>query len=749
MRRTYFISLLLLGGACHVVNDLDGYQFVDPQGGAAGLGGGGQGGDGVVTFAVRANVVRLSTTITLELNEEETLTVTDDGTYAWEMRVADGAPYEVTFTDPFGEHCVADDPTGEVAGADVVVTITCTPTVRARFDAGQEWLDYVTLDGMAACMPDVVARPADCLHGGERRAVYVPWVESCGDKVRIDVVGSDTLAAFTWSCEDDGEYVELVSALETEHGLTDLVDFTTVKFRSNAVTIETPEGMVTTDSSVWWGNEVVAVDATTALDSPGTIYLLAANPAVAQAVTPVADQVALVVSDDVVVTAAPFSAANLDFVWVEGAFEGGATLDGTRMSVLRGVTFGDDVVLTDNHALFVHGIDIHDGDICLDASENFGLAIEFARIHTCTERPALFVHNTGGYLHETTAANSGAAIVVHQAVGFAMDQVTITSITAGSGLNVTAASNGVHATRITTSSTEDEGIRFECTPCSLRGATAALARQNGFYLRAVPAGGETPSYIADILAADNEVGISAEDLEANARNWISLGNRSAGTPIDILVTDSTLDITGVVKVDTMGTRCSVTASTGITDTTCAPGGTSTFVLTPDAAPGNVFMEKFTGEELANDSDSAGGAAFASISDWVKFTRRQRGWGIEGGTFPALDNQGPCATGQCRIWDWSLKGPFLIARNQNGEPNGDLVATVGSDTFLVGALEYLGDGVGDDDTLCETEEACLWMRNVGAYQGHVPDGETMVDIDNFMDGAFVTGVELERYPATGY
>jgi hypothetical protein len=46
-----------------------------------------------------------------------------------------------------------------------------------------------------------------------------------------------------------------------------------------------------------------------------------------------------------------------------------------------------------------------------------------------------------------------------------------------------------------------------------------------------------------------------------------------------------------------------------------------------------------------------------------------------------------------------------------------------ETFLEHASELMGDGIGDEDGLCESGESCLLDLNIGAWQGDEGDGIT--------------------------
>ena len=60
------------------------------------------------------------------------------------------------------------------------------------------------------------------------------------------------------------------------------------------------------------------------------------------------------------------------------------------------------------------------------------------------------------------------------------------------------------------------------------------------------------------------------------------------------------------------------------------------------------------------------------------------------------------------------------------------------------MELVGDGVGNENTLCESSEVCLFTPNIGSYQGH----GSLVSAGAFSDGA-LTGITLLKFQTNGY
>ncbi|MDH5752099.1 MAG: hypothetical protein OEZ59_06745, partial [Deltaproteobacteria bacterium] len=168
------------------------------------------------------------------------------------------------------------------------------------------------------------------------------------------------------------------------------------------------------------------------------------------------------------------------------------------------------------------------------------------------------------------------------------------------------------------------------------------------------------------------------------------------------------------------------------------------------------------------------------------------WGKDGSAFPAADNRNRWTTGTGRIWDWSLLASDLgdpgpdatpataddlpVALDIRALPTGDdtlehkwtgtaadqaacTAAFPGSvyiatndcrTTHLINAVEIAGDVdgdgnmIGNDNSLCESGEDCLFTPNMASYQGH----GTLVSAGAFTDGT-ITGVVLWRYDTNGY
>lgn len=91
------------------------------------------------TYRVSVNVSGLpsATSVVLQDNGANNLTVTANGTYAFATKLANGAGYSVSvLTQPSGASCSASSPSGTIAAANVTVTVTCTAQAPATYTLG-------------------------------------------------------------------------------------------------------------------------------------------------------------------------------------------------------------------------------------------------------------------------------------------------------------------------------------------------------------------------------------------------------------------------------------------------------------------------------------------------------------------------------------------------------------------------------------------------------------------------------------
>ena len=188
------------------------------------------------------------------------------------------------------------------------------------------------------------------------------------------------------------------------------------------------------------------------------------------------------------------------------------------------------------------------------------------------------------------------------------------------------------------------------------------------------------------------------------------------------------------------------------DNTCRPQGASDFEYTQlIVTAANSFVGKVLTNDPSNPADSNGtisSPGSLTFLGWTIFANDHRAWGLEGSAFPSADHRGQWISGTGRIWDWSLAAADGTIRIANALPTGNDTLTHtwldnSTTTFLRRAVEIQGDLIGNDNTLCESGEACLYMPNLGSYQGH----GALVSAGTFTNGT-LTGITLMKYQTNG-
>jgi hypothetical protein len=286
-----------------------------------------------------------------------------------------------------------------------------------------------------------------------------------------------------------------------------------------------------------------------------------------------------------------------------------------------------------------------------------------------------------------------------------------------------------------------------------------------------------PGYkvLSNILAVNTVRGLDISTVFGTPyprfRNLVSVGSDNEAVT---LINNADIQLEGKVNWsrDTAGAICSASAlSVGLADT-CVNEAPSSATFTSGFLDTDVFVGPVTAD-AANATDTTGQAAFATTLDFEHFDSVERGWGKTGASsWPGIDQRGRCkAADTCQIYDFSLKSSDTAALNIAAIPSGNDVrisydkgsssspasqadcdvlspgskysASLCQTSYLQDAVEVPFDGIGDDDTLCESNETCVYSPNAGFYQGH----GALVSAGAFTDGT-IKGVTLLKYATNG-
>jgi nitrous oxidase accessory protein NosD len=341
------------------------------------------------------------------------------------------------------------------------------------------------------------------------------------------------------------------------------------------------------------------------------------------------------------------------------------------------------------------------------------------------------------------------------------------------GVYLLASSNNNRLAGITTSSNGNAGLNIN----NSRSNTVSGLTSNNNPTGANVVANSSNNTLSGLIFSNNSNGLAPTSTSNLVISDIaSTGHSNAG----ILISNVTnVRFTGLLKVGNNATDCFVSGTNsnpGI-DSSCAndiDSGSDT-TLTPDILLANSFIGKVITEDTANDSDLNGEIDFATVNasfDWSNFDNAYRHWGMDGVAFADSSHKGRWTTGNGRIWDWSLATADTVLRDVLSLPDGNLTLTHNWDigaatptddtacnlivagsvhntgacetTYLQHAAEIPGDDIGNDNTLCESGETCLYAPNIGSYQGH---GE-LISAGTFTPAGGLTGITLMRFADNG-
>jgi parallel beta-helix repeat protein len=445
----------------------------------------------------------------------------------------------------------------------------------------------------------------------------------------------------------------------------------------------------------------------------------------------------------------------------------GVTLISSSNNTLSGISvfnsdLGVDIDSSDNNMLSDIGV-INSGSDGIGLYSSSGNTLSGVR--TSSNNSGLWLgSSSGNTLRDVTASNNSKfGIRLDLSSGNILSRVT-TSNNAQEGLLLTSSDQNLFSG--VTASNNTYGVGVDSSSANmLSGVTASNNSQEGIYVQV----SSNANTFSGVTASNN----------ANSGLWV--GSSSGNTFSGLTASDNGMysvdlsscsnnDFTGPLKVGNNGDgNCAVSGGTnpGLVNGTCTTtgltgsntygsGNISDATLTNSVSVTSSFIANITSDDPINLSDTSGIALFNSISDWTALDNPYRAWGIwNADDFPSANHRGRCSTGQdCQIWDWSMHANDAVIVNSLSYPGtGDISNTLthtwmdaSSTTFLRSAVEIAGDSIGNDNTLCESGEACMYTPNMGSYQGH---GAIINATPAFTNGAALTGITLKKYETNGY
>jgi len=638
----------------------------------------------------------------LQLNGVENLNVSIDGPFNFASQVSGNTSYNVTVsaqpTSP-NQFCTVGKGSGNGANGNVSdVIVNCSSVMPVYQENGSNWLDHViSSNTAAACTLDVANDGLGaCIHGGELRT----WTSNIAASDCTGITVSDILGVFNWVCEiNSGLLVARSTGLKNGKKLSDLIDFTAAPpqwklnhvILTGASTSSTPE--------IWWANPIITTSGGGGgLTQTGGIYLI--NASTTGGYTFRTNKSALVINPSATLTSPTNTYAvygqNLQYLWLEGKINGngvggGVLFSSVAASVLRGVTVSSSI----NHGI---ELDYSQGNHLIDVVSNF--------------------NGSNAYV--------GAGVYLYQCWKNALTNVSTSSnLDWGIVLNL---SNNNRLTGLATSNNGSHGLLFlDAAHNVAANVTAANNTSRGVFLTN-STNTTQPSVnnlLIGVVSANN--GIAGVEASIDSNNTLAdiATAHNVYSGVGVFSTDNYF--TGLLKVGDNnggngGFQCTGGSGTGIEDDCTNEGASSNATLTTSITLATSFAGK-------NPSGSPVGPVTVGINS--------------SGTFPSSDNRGPCVAGTCTNWNWGLRSTDNVLRDVRDKPAGsDVLAHYGS-FFLRRAVEISGDGIGNDDLLCQSNETCLWTKNIGAYQGHGP----LISAGSFSAGT-LTGISLLEFTTNG-
>jgi hypothetical protein len=681
---------------------------------------------------------------------------------------------------------------------------------------GANWNDYVTVNNAALdaySQNDTICTGAEhyyntgCIHGAERRKVVMdPSFTSC-----TGLTITDSIGAFDWVCHVNASIVTFYSqGLKVNFGLRDLIDFTGLQWLTNSVSVSNGSRVVATSvPAKWWTNTIlVAPDATAAsqnLAAASTIYTLNANTTLYGYIM-LADKISLVMPASVKLTlhAAPPTNCNYyggaggaiacivatsnNFNWIEGSFDGANQTDqivslAGSFGVLRGAVvqggFSFMNVDINGSSNYIVSTNSTNGKIGYYIQGAYHLFSNSTASNLSNEGFTNFASNAIFVDTQASNANSGLRLLGGPAV---VVRYSGFNNSAG-GLRLFSSSDSiVVGAIIANGGIGNSNIGYGSTGTTLQNLTSVNGDIGLFVFNT----GDTLTMTNSAFVNNSSYGIidTNDLLGGDGNNLIYFYGGaviSNSTGIRNTVTSNGETFNKYLLIGNNGTDCNIAGGQlGLVNNTCTDtgfNGSNTYsavaraTLYTGKSISSSFVGKVTSTDTSNGSNTNGTQAFGLITDWIGFLNKFRGWGVDGAAFPSASNNGSCAAGTCRIWDWTLSASdpllTLINKGYNGstansafvaggpcpiEVNGNETVTDQASvprTFLRNAIEIVYDPEhnfnGNNNGLCESNESCVYAPNIGAYQG-----QGTIDFTKtctFTNGV-VSNVKMYGYPVNG-
>lgn len=660
-------------------------------------------------------------------------------------------------------------------------------TVSDRYAGARNWTYYVqAADTSQAC---VVGGGVPCLHAGEGREVVLTGVSSCDG-----LSATDSAGAFNWFCrEESGNAIFAIGGFATDKGLVDLIDMSTEEFTDLSVSVSDSCAIASTQSSKWWTNAITALPANPAngnalilIDGtdddgagPDEVYVAGSilyldGDRDTGGYSLGMDNLAIVMNQSTTLTYNGFfnpnvnangapglarrtiiGAQNADFVWIEGNFDGRPA----------GTVTDHHLLITSCEYLRLHNIEMQTSEregIFFRTGNNYAY-LDNIKISEATRNCI----RTSNGTNNMTILNAEIFDCDIDGISIDGDNYLLSNVqianTTGEAI---AASSNIYEdlilSQILVTNSSATGLLLGISPSLVLHATSTNSTSYGISLPNLSTG----HTLHNILTQNNNIGLLSSAPNTNISDITSTYNQTAGIQTSAPANNGTFS--GAIMVGNNTANCVIGAATdpGLSNapTDCSVQGTSTHTTTLAVDTATTFVGRVTSDGTNTQVPSIDTSAI-QVTEPFNFDYEFISWGpAVSGDHYDVTNVGAASIGADTLfaWDWGLSSAdagnsgAALALGVNPCPSGNTTHTHnwgggGSATFLRYAIEIFHDGLGNDDSLCESNEACLYAPNRGAYQGH---GERLSSslvsgCEDISSGGTVENVILYEYQFNGH
>jgi hypothetical protein len=663
-----------------------------------------------------------------------------------------GSSYAITIkTNPVGFVCSVANASGTITTNVTNANVSCKViTLSALYPTnGANWNDYINRDFSkdifsqtdATCNTANTGGYRTCVHAGEIRKFDIQSRSTC-----TNLTATDNLSAMNWVCKTNssGGVTFYSSALKKGKYLSDLIDWNNNAWQSLTITVKDGATTLAVSSALKLWTNVIDASGTITPGTSGSIYLYDLST-ITSSITISANKVSILINptgiksirtSGICNAVAGIDISNRTFAWLEGNMDFGNStqnaygvlLSVAKFSVLKNVKI-------QNAGMNCASAGNINNAINLNTATNNYLE-DIVLTQTLGTSPA----NGIGLSLTTSDDNLFNGISISN---MATDGIQVTSSKSNMFLNTTVMSSAAECVLIQTNSHNNSILNI------------STANSNNFGIRYT---NSNNGLFANVVVFNN----LNHGIDLISGSSITVHNIAASTnpTAQINLNATTSYFTGIVKTSTA--TCLYSASAGGMNSSCVAVSPSDFTAPLSISSiANTFVgysatdSKNTTSSLSGNSS---GVALGSITDWVRFDHLYKGIGkFNSAAFPSTLHLSVCNSGNCTIWDLSLKITDTVLRNANITSTGascpsssNMIThtySASSATFLRNSVEILNDGVGNDNGLCEANEDCLLTPNIGSYQGH----GNLVSASTVSGCGDVTsqGIKLYQYETNGY